>query len=218
MSTWIKGREFVMFFGLGKGRGGPLLLIALGAAAVAFGLVGVPLILAYATAMDPEQNAIAISLGGNLAGLARMVSYASVPLLSIAGFLSPIRKRQQGSLLLSCLGAALCLFATVLFGYAGAMYTIDSTSQVMGALLVIGALATGFVGGLTWSSGLSDEVETYRSFCPCCEGVHRQTPKGMVGATQGNGCDVDFTTWCCSGCGSSWTGELFDPGKPKGRA
>lgn len=207
-----------MFVSLGKGRGGPLLLIALGAAAAAFGLVGLPLILAYATAMDPEQDAIAISLAGNLAGLARMVTYASVPMFSIAGFLSPIRKRQQGSLWLSCLGAALCLLALVLFGYAGAMYTIDSTSQVMGALLVIGALATAFVGGLTWSSGLSDEVETYRSFCPCCEGVHRQTPKGMVGGTQSNGCDVDFTTWCCSGCGLSWTGELFDPGKPKGRA
>ncbi|EPG9350549.1 hypothetical protein ACKU3Z_029510 [Pseudomonas aeruginosa] len=203
-----------MFYSLVEGRGGPLLLIALGSLAAAFGLVGVRLILAYATAIDPEQNAIAIALDGNLAGLARMVSYASVPLFSIAGFLSPIRKRQQGYLLLSCLGATLCLFALALFGYAGAMYTIDSTSQVMGALLVIGALATAFVGGLTWNAGMSDEVETCRSFCPCCEGVHRQTPKGRVGGTQSNGSDVDFTTWCCSGCGLSWTGELFDPEKP----
>jgi hypothetical protein len=201
-----------------EGRAGPFMLIALGAAAAAFGLVGVPLLLAYTTAMDPEKDAIAISLAGNLAGLARMVTYASVPLFSIAGFLSPIRKRQQGSLWLSCLGAVLCLFALVLFGYAGAMYTIDSTSQGMGALLVIGALATAFVGGLTWSSGLSDGVEAYRSFCPCCEVVHRQTPKGTMGGTQSNGCDVDFTNWCCSGCGLSWIGGLFDPGKPKGRS
>lgn len=55
------------------------------------------------------------------------------------------------------------------------------------------------------------EVATCRSFCPCCEEVHHQVPKGMVGGTQCNGCDVDFTTWCCSGCGLSWTGELLDP-------
>ncbi|EKY4113709.1 TPA: hypothetical protein ACGW3M_000950 [Pseudomonas aeruginosa] len=56
----------------------------------------------------------------------------------------------------------------------------------------------------------SDEAIT--GYCPCCDGVHQQQPVGRVGGTQVDGCDVDFATWRCTGCGSQWSGDLSEEG------
>ncbi|MDH0639058.1 hypothetical protein N5D52_19155 [Pseudomonas sp. GD03860] len=49
------------------------------------------------------------------------------------------------------------------------------------------------------------------SQCALCCQTHEQVPVGRVGGQQANGCDVDFTTWRCEGCGGSWTGDPSDP-------
>lgn len=51
------------------------------------------------------------------------------------------------------------------------------------------------------------------SQCPLCCQTHEQVPVGRAGGQQANGCDVDFTTWRCEGCGGSWTGDPADPGE-----
>lgn len=51
------------------------------------------------------------------------------------------------------------------------------------------------------------------SQCPLCCQPHEQVPVGRAGGQQANGCDVDFTTWRCEGCGGSWTGDPADPGE-----
>jgi hypothetical protein len=55
-----------------------------------------------------------------------------------------------------------------------------------------------------------ENSEGNRGYCPCCNGVHQQSGVGGVGGTQTNGCDVDFTTWRCGGCGSQWSGEFYE--------
>lgn len=54
-----------------------------------------------------------------------------------------------------------------------------------------------------------DDDEVSQGYCPCCDGVHRQESVGQVGGQQANGCDVDFTTWRCAGCGAEWSGDLY---------
>ena len=51
------------------------------------------------------------------------------------------------------------------------------------------------------------------SQCPLCCQTHEQVPVGRAGGQQANGCDVDFTTWRCEGCGGSWIGDPADPGE-----
>lgn len=52
--------------------------------------------------------------------------------------------------------------------------------------------------------------EPVLSQCPMCCQTHEQKPVGRVGGQQADSCDVDFTTWRCGGCGSSWSGDLVD--------
>lgn len=61
----------------------------------------------------------------------------------------------------------------------------------------------------------SDHLDTLVSlgYCPCCQEIHPQKPVGTVGSTQANGCDVDFTTWRCAGCGGAWSGDLHETGE-----